>query len=124
MSLRNIVLSLVLMAGLGACSLLGDPQERKVRFGVDYAKSALTRASGSGVVALALQNALETGGTPASFLIPGISDPAEHPHYEMNRPTQPGTVVIRSDAKEWIIEGYAADLKTPLLVEHAPLPRQ
>jgi hypothetical protein len=88
---------------------------------VIYAKNALD-AAGANPFSRASYEAFIAGGkTPVDYIKSTM--PKEKPifdSWEYGKPTKPWTIVIRpgSATNEYYIEGYGADVKKPLKVEH------
>ncbi|HSE39323.1 MAG TPA: hypothetical protein VLH08_01045 [Acidobacteriota bacterium] len=89
--------------------------------GVIYAKNALN-AAGSNPFSQASYQAFIAGGkTPVDYVKSTM--PKDEPvfeSWEYGKPTKPWTIVIRpsTSPNEYYIEGYGADIKKPIKVEH------
>lgn len=123
----RLTVGLLLALALAAC---GSSRDRDLADGVAAVKAILERAGKNYADSVALQSALETGGTVVSYvsvnLAPGDS-PLRRLKLAMNRPTTPWTIVIKEGdgARDYVIEGYGEDLQRPLHVERvliAPVP--
>jgi hypothetical protein len=100
--------------------------------GVIYAKNALNSVGANPLVQAGYQGVVARGGTPVDYIKSTL--PKQDPVFDSwefgKEPSKPWTIVIRpgTTPNEYYIEGYGADKKKPLKVEHVvvnvPLPEE
>lgn len=99
----------------------GPSDQEKLRDGVTFAKGSLQLVGVNPFATAHYQNLIRNGKGPAAYvtmMLPKENPPFES--YENQKPTHAWTIVIRPSGapQELSIEGYAFDLKKPLIVEY------
>jgi hypothetical protein len=96
-------------------------RNEEVTNGVIYAKNALDAAGANPFSRAAYEAIIAGGKTPVDYIKSTMpKDKPVFDSWEYGKPSKPWTIVIRpgSAVNEYYIEGYGADIKEPIKVEH------
>lgn len=105
----------VVFAGFPAAWAGNREDKARLEHGVTFAKARLAKLGRDKMATLVFQSTVDQGGSILTYIVAGIGAPETFPRFELEHPTEPWTVVIKSgkDASEFIVEGYGTDLTKP-----------
>jgi hypothetical protein len=118
MKTKGALLLIVQIISLSACKGKSAEQEG-LEQGVAWAKRTLQEVNTDGMAAMSYTSLIEMGGTPVDYLAANRGPGGGFSAYQWgDRPANPWTVIIyQGEGNTFHLEGYGADLQTPLVVE-------